>query len=154
MSNKIFLSLNALRRLASLGQLYEKAGDGRYPDYVADILPSVVYGYNAEQVLYRMRRRYCLYKGVLPSYEARGMRTTDFVILSESISVDFLVPVSYFLLNGHNRHNHWARTCRDLCGTCFFPERGFMIAEALLIIVAMSAGTALRGGSNFLDVRC
>ena len=32
------------------------------------------------------------------------------------------------------------------------PGGGFLIAEALLIIVAMSGGIALRGGSNFLDV--
>jgi hypothetical protein len=33
------------------------------PDCGTDMHPSVVFGYNAEQVWYRMRREYCLYKG-------------------------------------------------------------------------------------------
>ncbi len=33
------------------------------PDCDKDMLLPVVFGYNAKQVRYRMRREYCLYKG-------------------------------------------------------------------------------------------
>jgi hypothetical protein len=35
----------------------------KFPDCGTEMNPSVIYGYNAEQVWYRMRREYCLYKG-------------------------------------------------------------------------------------------